>query len=806
MSLNEESMVCMDSGSLTISCWNSRGMASSIPYLLKLMKTNDIIALSEHWLYPNRLHVLNDISEEFSCIARSSRHCRSEHYGKRGFGRGQGGVALLWKTSLNGISPMPEIVHDRVCGIRLQTRYGKVIIFLSVYFPSSRNNYKEFSEELGAIIEDLEEGSSVVILGDFNGDVGNCFGTRSTSQPNKLGMLTGEFFKEYSLSPVNMFDQYATGPVHTFKGNRGNSTIDYIAVTNDIWNLIRRCEVVKDDYDNKSDHYAVSVEIDIDIIPSPSDVDDVTSSAKMAALFMSSSKQVGNASFSCVRDEKMEKLLASTKDKNREDLKKEIIAGFTKSTLLEFRRKLFEVAVKKAESKMEDNNIPWDEIPETQAEYDQKPSSWGLRNRKTRPSIAEDSIELAVFIEDPQRDFPMQIVRALSGKEKTEHATSNDDAEQASSDSNSSSSVFDENLEFIDTQESLRPDVTESNHTTANPSVERFVIRECEADPNASNSEAIPVIVTPLCDSGTSTDDLSLLIPIIDPTQASLRRDYGTSTDGLILRRSEATQTERGMFQEVRDIDTSPDSFNEDHIEYSSVNRSRDKPEQPANNMAYRELQVRCEKAEARLVEIENQHQREITDLRREQAGIRKDLYKISTGAEQPDSQIVEIPDESDFVYTQDTQGDTVVTRASSMHRELAQKEAGARCDYSRDSSIPRRYRMEDQLGNSIAKEMAAAKASQPQPDMPRRTNMSSKTKENSSTTRKSAAANMNTNPGVTLNTNLQIITGNARRWSQKRISTQIDPTTGSDTDQPEQFAKKRRVENPNTASSSIFP
>ena len=57
-----------------------------------------------------------------------------------------------------------------------------------------------------------------------------------------------------------------------FKGNRGNSTIDYIAVTNDIWNLIRRCEVVKDDYDNESDHYAVSVEIDIDIIPSPSDV------------------------------------------------------------------------------------------------------------------------------------------------------------------------------------------------------------------------------------------------------------------------------------------------------------------------------------------------------------------------------------------------------------------------------------------------------------------------------------------------------------------------------------------------------
>ena len=48
---------------LKITCWNSRGLVAAIPYLNKLLETNDIVALSEHWLQENRLNVLLEISD-----------------------------------------------------------------------------------------------------------------------------------------------------------------------------------------------------------------------------------------------------------------------------------------------------------------------------------------------------------------------------------------------------------------------------------------------------------------------------------------------------------------------------------------------------------------------------------------------------------------------------------------------------------------------------------------------------------------------------------------------------------------------
>ena len=59
---------------LTISCWNSRGLVAALPYLNKLLESNDIIAISEHWLQENRINVLLEISNDFNVVARSSKH------------------------------------------------------------------------------------------------------------------------------------------------------------------------------------------------------------------------------------------------------------------------------------------------------------------------------------------------------------------------------------------------------------------------------------------------------------------------------------------------------------------------------------------------------------------------------------------------------------------------------------------------------------------------------------------------------------------------------------------------------------
>ena len=70
---------------INISCWNCRGLVTSIPYLKELMKESDVISLSEHWLQPNRLCILNEISDDFNVISRSSKYADSSDFGpKRG--------------------------------------------------------------------------------------------------------------------------------------------------------------------------------------------------------------------------------------------------------------------------------------------------------------------------------------------------------------------------------------------------------------------------------------------------------------------------------------------------------------------------------------------------------------------------------------------------------------------------------------------------------------------------------------------------------------------------------------------------
>ena len=75
-----------------------------------------VVATSEHWLHKNRLNVFDDISDTHNYFARSSRFSSSETFGST---RGQGGVAIFWRKDFAGVSVISDIIHDRICGIRL---------------------------------------------------------------------------------------------------------------------------------------------------------------------------------------------------------------------------------------------------------------------------------------------------------------------------------------------------------------------------------------------------------------------------------------------------------------------------------------------------------------------------------------------------------------------------------------------------------------------------------------------------------------------------------------------------------------
>ena len=115
-----------------------------------LLNESDILCINEHWLYDNR-HVLNDVSSIHYVHARSSLACSSERFGQ---GRGQRGVVIFWRKDLAGVSVVSDIVHDRICAIRLQTSNGSVFYILSIYMPpqGSMENLETSLDELSEVI------------------------------------------------------------------------------------------------------------------------------------------------------------------------------------------------------------------------------------------------------------------------------------------------------------------------------------------------------------------------------------------------------------------------------------------------------------------------------------------------------------------------------------------------------------------------------------------------------------------------------------------------------------------------------
>ena len=178
--------------------------------------------------------------------------------------RGSGGVAIYWRNSLSGVSPLLNIKHDRVCGIRLQTSNGTVVHILSVYMPTpgSSDDLGQILDELAGIVENLDEGSINIITGDFNGDLGSSGGPRSGRQITRAGRKVLNFMKNNSYTAVNL-SYMARGAVDTFSCHNGSSTIDYALIPSAYIRNVSSCYVDSDNALNTSDHYPVRTVIDI---------------------------------------------------------------------------------------------------------------------------------------------------------------------------------------------------------------------------------------------------------------------------------------------------------------------------------------------------------------------------------------------------------------------------------------------------------------------------------------------------------------------------------------------------------------
>ena len=246
---------------VTIGSWNARGYLSATPYLREKLRVVDILAVSEHWLHANRLGILSSISDSHEVHAHASRASSAENYGSR---RGQGGVAIFWRKDIPGISKVTDIIHDRICAIRLQTVDGQVFYFLSVYLPAQGANegLEASLDELSEVIDSIEGGSHIIVCGDFNGDIGVLGGPRGVKDPGPRGRSVANFFKRHNLIATNL-QEYTHGPVNTFTCHNGASCIDYIAIPEVLGDSVCECLVEEWHPLNNSDHSMVSITMDI---------------------------------------------------------------------------------------------------------------------------------------------------------------------------------------------------------------------------------------------------------------------------------------------------------------------------------------------------------------------------------------------------------------------------------------------------------------------------------------------------------------------------------------------------------------
>ena len=93
-----------------------------------------------------------------------------------------GGVALLSKHAINDfITPLDTINSDRIMRIKCDLPNYSPLFILSVYLPSMNDKievFNEYFDHLWALYDTLSTDGYVIVLGDFNGDIGNSLGEK----------------------------------------------------------------------------------------------------------------------------------------------------------------------------------------------------------------------------------------------------------------------------------------------------------------------------------------------------------------------------------------------------------------------------------------------------------------------------------------------------------------------------------------------------------------------------------------------------------------------------------------------------
>ena len=84
------------------------------------------------------------------------------------------------------VTPLENIDSDCIVGIRCNFNDNSPLFILSVYLPAASHPIEEFNEYLDylwALYDSLSKTGFVIVMGDFDGNLGNSLGERGHHAP-----------------------------------------------------------------------------------------------------------------------------------------------------------------------------------------------------------------------------------------------------------------------------------------------------------------------------------------------------------------------------------------------------------------------------------------------------------------------------------------------------------------------------------------------------------------------------------------------------------------------------------------------
>ena len=246
---------------MRIISYNSRGINTQLrPTLTSVLDdcNGDIICLQETWITKQDLGLLNTVHSDFHGTGRSTTDTRDGPV----TGHPPGGVAILWKSTLDASIDVLDFGHDWLCGISIESQ-TKNFVIICVYMPCHLNTAERedlYLSNLGtlhSVIEDLHT-STVFVIGDWNADI--------SCDDHSYGSLLRSFCMDQNLNlssqrllPSNTFT-YISAAWDT------TSWLDHCIASHDAHNSIQDMSVLY--HLGTFDHLPLCIDISLSCLPS----------------------------------------------------------------------------------------------------------------------------------------------------------------------------------------------------------------------------------------------------------------------------------------------------------------------------------------------------------------------------------------------------------------------------------------------------------------------------------------------------------------------------------------------------------